>query len=186
MRGIAGIGIVVMCVFLIQLRGGGGSELRRMWTSLKQRDSIWAFLTLGAVVAYSLVDKTGMVAFREAPGISTGMHGPIYFFLENTVCFVIFWIYMGTRHLNDIAPVWKKEWRRGSIAMLGMTASYSLILHVMQTERISYIVTLRQSSVVLSVLVGLIFLKEKHGAVRMWLAGIMMVGFYLVATAKTI
>jgi uncharacterized membrane protein len=62
--------------------------------------------------------------------------------------------------------------------------SYSLILHVMKTEHLGYIVTLRQSSVLIAVLVGWLILKEKQGLSRLLIAGAMLAGFFLVATAK--
>jgi len=44
--------------------------------------------------------------------------------------------------------------RRNRNSELGTMASYSLILYVMCSENVSYIVTLRQASVFLAVLVG--------------------------------
>ena len=62
-------------------------------------------------------------------------------------------------------------------------ASYSLILHVMQTSAVSYIVSLRQSSVLLAVLVGWIQLKEPYGIYRLVTSFVMLLGFFLVSTA---
>ena len=68
-------------------------------------------------------------------------------------------------------------------AAIGTMASYSLILHVMQTEIVSYIVTLRQSSVLMAIVIGSIALKEPYGRHRFIAAIGMLLGFYLVATA---
>ncbi len=62
--------------------------------------------------------------------------------------------------------------------------SYSLILYVMQSENVSYIVALRQASVFLAVLVGWLALKEEYGRSRLVVSAAMLVGFYLVATAR--
>ena len=183
LRGCLGIAIVVICVLFIQLRGEAGSELKRLWVSLKQRDSRWAFITLGSVVAYTLVDKAGMVTFSGVKEINPLMHGPIFFMLESSVCCLLFWAYMVCRHNLSILSVWKIEWPRAVAAAIGTMASYSLILHVMQTEIVSYIVTLRQSSVLMAVLIGSIALKEPYGRHRFIAAIGMLIGFYLVATA---
>jgi uncharacterized membrane protein len=183
LRGCLGIAIVVTCVLLIQLRGEASSELKRMWVSLKQRDSRWAFTTLGSVVAYTLVDKAGMVTFSAVTEITRGMHGPIFFMLETVVCYVLFWAYMICCHKLSIALIWRNEWPRAVAAAIGTMASYSLILHVMQTEIVSYIVTLRQSSVLMAIVIGSIALKEPHGRHRFIAAIGMLIGFFLVATA---
>jgi drug/metabolite transporter (DMT)-like permease len=183
-RGTAGVVIVVVCVFLSQLRGSAGSEFHRMGASLRQKDSLWAFVALAAVVGYTLVDKTAMVRFHNVKEIRNGLHGPIYFLLQNTIWSILFWVYMGLHHRERILPFWRRERFRAAVAMVGMTVSYTLILHVMQTEEVSYIVTLRQSSVLLAVLAGGVFLKETFLLRRTIAAVFMMVGFYFVATAN--
>jgi uncharacterized membrane protein len=184
LRGCLGIAIVVTCVLFIQLRGGAGSELKRLWVSLKQRDSRWAFTTLGSVVAYTLVDKAGMVTISGVTEITSGMHGPIFFMLETVVCYLLFWAYMICCHKLSIGLIWKNEWSRAVAAAIGTMASYSLILHVMQTEIVSYIVTLRQSSVLMAIVIGSTALKEPYGRHRFIAAVGMLIGFFLVATAN--
>ena len=83
----------------------------------------------------------------------------------------------------QLKAVWTGQWRQIIAAALGTMASYSLILHVMQFNPVSYIVSLRQSSVLLAVLVGWIQLKEPYGIYRLVTSGAMLVGFYLVSTA---
>ena len=183
-RGLLGISIVVLGVFLIQLRGKAKSELKMLWLSIKQKDSIWAFVTLGTVVFYTLVDKAGMVALSQVTEIAHGMHGPIYFLLEKTLCFLLFWIFIWGNTKSTFGYVLKHEWPRAVAAALGIMASYSLILHVMQSEIVSYIVTLRQSSVLIAVLIGRLALKEPYGRLRIIIAIVMLGGFFLVATAK--
>jgi drug/metabolite transporter (DMT)-like permease len=181
-RGIIGIGFVVVCIFMMQFRGEEQTA-RKLWLSIKQRDFFWAILTLLSVVSYTIVDKAGMVDFRQVSEIKTGYHGLIFFMLENMLCYTIFWIYLACRKEIKIVSVWMHEWIRIMIAAAGTITSYSLILHVMQTEEVSYIVTLRQSSVLMAVVVGTLFFKEKYGRTRFALALAMIFGFYLVATA---
>lgn len=183
LRGGLGIAIVVAAVLGLQLRGKAGSELRQLWDSLKKKDTHWAFITLGAVVAYSLVDKAAMVSLSTVSEIPAGMHGPVFFMLQVTFCYLLFWIYQALKRDLVIMPVWKREWPRGVAAALGTMISYSLILHVMQTEPVSYIVTIRQASVLLAVLVGWFALREPYGKHRLIASVAMIVGFYLVATA---
>jgi len=183
LRGGVGIAIVVVAVFVLQLRGGADSEIKRLWASIKEKDTHWAFVTLAAVVAYTLVDKAAMVSLSKVSEIPGGMRGPIFFMLQVAFCYLLFWIYLALKRDLAINTVWKREWPRGVAAAVGTMTSYSLILHVMQTEPVSYIVTLRQASVLLAVLVGWFALKEPYGKNRLIASVGMLGGFYLVATA---
>jgi len=182
LRGGVGILVVLVCMYLLQMRGHAETRLGRLWASLKRTDSIWAFATLGTVVAYTLIDKTGMVRFREVAAIGPERQALFYFLGENFIACGLFWIYMLFRG-GKWLEIWRLEWRRGLVAALGTVTSYSLILYVMRSENVSYIVTLRQTGVLFSVLFGWLLLKEGYGKLRLLASALMMVGFYLVATA---
>ncbi len=183
LRGGLGIAIVIGAVFVLQLRDKPYSEMLQLWASIKRQDTRWAFVTLAAVVAYTLVDKAAMVSLRNVSQIRMGMHGPVFFMLQVTFCYLIFWTHFILKRDLNIRMVWKREWGRGVAAALGTMASYSLILHVMQTEPVSYIVTIRQASVLLAVIVGWFALREPYGKRRLIASVAMVSGFYLVATA---
>jgi drug/metabolite transporter (DMT)-like permease len=183
LRGGLGIAIVLGAVFVLQLRGEPESEIRQLWASIKRHDTRWAFVTLAAVVAYTIVDKAAMVSLGKVSQIRRGMHGPVFFMLQVTFCYLVFWIHFILKRDLNIKTVWKREWPRGLVAAFGTMVSYSLILHVMQTEPVSYIVTIRQASVFLAVIVGWFVLREPYGKRRLIASVSMLLGFYLVATA---
>ncbi len=183
MRGGVGIFIVVLGVIALQFRGQNWSELLAFKRAVFKKDSIWAFVTLGAVVSYSLVDKAAMVALSDVTAISPAMRGPCFFMLQVIFCYLFFWGYMATTRKLQLKAVWSGQWRQIIVAAVGTMASYSLILHVMQFNPVSYIVSLRQSSVLLAVLVGWVQLKEPYGIYRLVTSGVMLAGFYLVSTA---
>ena len=183
LRGVTGIAIVVVCIFLIHLRGKAGTQISSLWHSMKRKDSLWAFITLGTVVSYTMVDKAGMVAFSRVDEIAPELRGPVYFLIDMALCFLIYWLYVWKTAKRAVARVSKHEWLRAIAAAIGIMVSYSLILHVMQTEVVSYIVTLRQSSVLIAVLAGSLLLKEPFGRFRIIVAAVMLFGFFLVATA---
>jgi uncharacterized membrane protein len=82
----------------------------------------------------------------------------------------------------------KKEWNSGPvrIIMSGIIGivGYALILFAFTIERVSYIVSLRQISIVFAVLMGSHFLKEKHQGIRLTGALIIFVGGFLISLAK--
>ena len=91
---------------------------------------------------------------------------------------------MLSRSSVELGPVWRREWAKAVAAAVGTMASYSLILYVMRSENVSYIVALRQTSVLSAVLIGRLALKEGYGRIRLTVSATMLVGFYLVATAR--
>ena len=68
----------------------------------------------------------------------------------------------------------------GIIGIVG----YALILVAFTMERVSYIVGLRQTSIVFAVFMGSHFLKEKHQGIRLTGALIIFAGGFLISLAK--
>lgn len=183
LRGGIGIGITVAAVWILQFRENIGLELKQVLRLLKKRDSIWAFTTLFSVIVYSIIDKQGMVEFSGNKAIRPWLQAPVYFLLEASISYIIFWSYALLVLKIDVRPTCKKEWRSVLVAAVGTLVSYSLVLFVMRSENISYVVTIRQCSVVFAVLIGWIWLKEKYGKRRLFASLLMFFGLYLVATA---
>ncbi len=179
-RGALGIGLVAACIVLLHLRPAEGDSQARSRHVAGVR---WALLTLASVVAYSLVDKAAMVVFAQVDALKPVMRGPVYFLIESVISFSLYAIYIWWQAASSIRVVAREQMPKAILAALGTLASYSLILHVMQTEKVSYVVTLRQSSMLIAVLVGWLWLKETRGAFRLTVAAVMVLGLSLVATA---
>jgi drug/metabolite transporter (DMT)-like permease len=85
---------------------------------------------------------------------------------------------------NDIL---KKEWvtHKGSILVCGVLSifGYFLILVAFTIERMSYVVGLRQLSIVFAVLLGGHMLKEKNKRIRIASSIIIFIGAYLITIA---
>jgi uncharacterized membrane protein len=134
----------------------------------------YALLTLLAVAAYSLVDKQAVTRFH-----------PVAF------AFIYPWFSMAllSGYITTVKRegALRREWRtnRRSILACGVLGifGYFLILMAFSLERISYVVGLRQISIVFSVLLGVLVLKERHGRQRMLSAVMIFVGVFLIARA---
>ena len=185
LRGGIGIGIVVICVLALQIRGQSWSAIQKFRHAIIKKDSLWAFATLFTVVSYSLVDKAAMVALSNVASISPTMRGPCFFMLQVIFCYLLFWIYMAAKRQLHLKAAWIRQWPRIIAAAVGTMLSYSLILHVLQTDPVSYVVSIRQSSVLIAVLVGWVKLKEPYGKYRFGTSIVMIVGLYLVCTANS-
>jgi len=134
----------------------------------------YALLTLLAVAAYSLVDKQAVTRFH-----------PVAF------AFIYPWFSMAllSGYITTVKRegALRREWQvnRRAILVCGVLGifGYFLILVAFSLERISYVVGLRQISVVFSVLLGVILLKERHGRQRMLSAAMIFIGVFLIARA---
>ena len=85
-------------------------------------------------------------------------------------------LYLFLKHKpRDIFEVWGEEKVKGFIAGITTVGSYGLICVVLQFEDVSQVVAVRQVSVMMVVLWGVLKLKEPFGAQRI-LAGAMIAG----------
>ena len=182
-QGLIGIFLIVFSIYLLQQRAGG-LTFKELLRYLRRPDSVWAFSTLGTVIAYSLVDKAGMAEFYAH---STQQHAwqPVtYFLTESVIAMILYGSYIMLNFPpREITDIGRREWKQiiatGVLSML----SYMLILYVYMTESVSYVVALRQSSVIFAVLLGAYLLKESQTKLRFAAAAVMVIGVLLIATA---
>lgn len=175
-QGVTGILLVAVGVYTINLKQISGRHLLAPVRSIAHdRSTQLAFLTLISVALYSIVDK--MAVSYIHPVLFA------FFHLFFGMCYYTPYIVI-TKEAAQI----KKEWRSGPgrIILSGVIgiAGYALILVAFTIERVSYIVSLRQISVVFAVLMGSYFLKEKYGGIRLAGAVIIFVGGFLISLAK--
>jgi uncharacterized membrane protein len=175
-QGVTGILLVAAGVYIIGLKQLSGRQLLAPFISITHdRATQFAFLTLVAVALYSIVDKMAV----------TYVH-PVLFAFFHLFCGMCY--YTPYIVITKEAARIKKEWRLrpGRIVLSGVIgiAGYALILVAFTIERVSYIVSLRQISVVFAVLMGSYFFKEKYGGIRLAGAAIIFVGGFLISLAE--
>ena len=176
LQGVTGILLVAVGVYIINMKQISGEELLAPLKSLfHDRSTQFAFLTLIAVAFYSVVDK--MAVDYIHPILFAFFH--LFFGMCYYTPYIIF-----TKNAAKI----KKEWHSGPgrIILSGVIGivGYALILFAFTIERVSYIVSLRQTSIVFAVLMGSHFLKEKHGGIRLAGALIIFIGGFLISMAE--
>lgn len=174
--GVVGILLVVAGVQAIGMQSPSFRQFLSPFASiLTNRPTRFAFLTMLAVTAYSIVDKIGV-----------GHVNPLafnYLLIVFGVAFFTPYI-ISTRDRKAVMAEWTRN-RRSILlnGLLGFT-SYSLILVAFTVERVSYIVGLRQLSIVFAVLMGGYLLKEKHRALRFISAAVIFLGAFFITIAK--
>ena len=173
--GVTGILLVAIGVYTINMESLALSELLRPFRAMTRDRAIqFSFLTLFSVACYTLVDK-----------IAVGqMHPVIFAYVYPWISLSLFSGYIFKAKSSDVL---KKEWalRKGSILVCGVLSifGYFLILQAFTMERMSYVVGLRQLSIVFAVLLGGHLLKEENKKIRIASSIIIFIGAYLIAIA---
>jgi drug/metabolite transporter (DMT)-like permease len=172
-RGVAGILLVALGSYSINMKRLSLDELARPFRALSHDRAIqFAFLTLVSVASYSIVDKA-------AVGY---IHPVVFAYVYPWFSMLLFTGYISKRKTKSKI---KSEWQtnRTPILVCGFLSifGYFLILVAFTLERVSYIVGLRQLSIVFAVFLGGYALKEKHQRMRFASASIIFVGTFLIA-----
>jgi len=173
--GVTGILLVAIGVYTINMKSLALSELFRPFRAMTRDRAIqFAFLTLFSVACYTLVDKIAV----------SRMHPVIFAYIYPWISLSLFSGYIFKAKSSGVL---KKEWalHKGSILVCGVLSifGYFLILQAFTMERMSYVVGLRQLSIVFAVLLGGHLLKEKNKKIRIASSIIIFLGAYLITVA---
>jgi uncharacterized membrane protein len=173
--GVLGILLVAVGVYTIGMEKLSVPELARPIRAVRtDRATRFALLTLVSVAAYSLTDKVAV----------TRMHPIVFAYVYPWVSLFFFSIYIRkTKSTRELAREWAGN--KTGILTCGVLSifGYFLILMAFTMERVSYIVGLRQLSIVFAVLLGGHFLKEGSRFVRIAASIVIFLGAYLIAVA---
>ncbi len=175
LQGILGILIAMIGAYLINIKEMRISELISPFTFLlKDRATQFAFANLVIVAIYSITDKIG-----------TNYSNPLIFvYLISTFTFLFFTPYiLLVKPRTKIQEEWKAH--KKTILTCGFFEifGYALILLAFTLDKVSYVIGLRQVSILFGVLLGAYLLKEKHTLIRTAAATIIVVGAFLISTA---
>jgi drug/metabolite transporter (DMT)-like permease len=185
--GAAGIATVMAGMWAVQIgdaMGRGRAAGGPWWKGFTERHMAYAYLALAATIGYTLVDKLIMVELAAADWQSPV---PIAIFCFFAMWFSCAFIYvpLALRRVDSslLRAVVSGEWRQAGIAALISVIGYSLILRALQTDATSYVVTVRQSSVLFVLLFSFTFLGERPGRIRVLGAVATVVGVAMISEA---
>ena len=177
--GALGITTVVAGMWLISVAG------RVSLGSFLRPGLGFAYLTLATTVAYGLFDKTAMVHLHAATWTSP-IPRPIFYFFMLYLASSVFYVPLalwrrGTSRIGEIAVT---EWKSVLAACVISVASYGFILEALRTAPASYVVAVRQASVLFVLLLSVVRLGEQPSWERVLGAGITVTGVALIAVAQ--
>jgi drug/metabolite transporter (DMT)-like permease len=171
MQGVGGILLVILGTFSLQMQSLTFAEVARPFRDFNS-PSVRAALAAGFI--YSI----GSVA--EKAGVKN--YTPLYF----TYLLILSMLLLMTINLSRpkyrklIGEEWRENWRpilcSGPIAM----ASFLTFRYGLNLSPVGYAVPVRQVSIMVGVLIGILFLKEAFGRIRLLSALLIFAGAVLI------
>jgi drug/metabolite transporter (DMT)-like permease len=175
--GALGIATVVAGMWLVH------SEGRLTFRALLGPGTGFAYLTLATTVGYSLADKAAMAELTAAAPATRVPHAVLFYFLLSTASTALFapLAAAGLRG-RPWAGTLRLEWGRALVAAAMSFVSYVLILEAYRAAPASYVVAVRQTSVLFAVVIGILHLRERPSRARVLgalatVAGVGLIGF---------
>ncbi len=169
--GVAGILLVLCGAYVVQLPSLGSADILRPFRNLGNH-SVQFALAAGFVYSIgAILDKMGVMAYS-----------PLYF-THLMVCFM-FLIMTG----NLLRPSYRgkifEEWRKSRwlILLSGpvMMCSFLAFRYGLQMAPVSYAVPVRQVSLLIAVIIGVVFLRETCGRIRFTASALILAGVFLI------
>jgi drug/metabolite transporter (DMT)-like permease len=169
--GLCGILLVIFGTYSIQLQRLSFTELIRPFRNLKS-PSVRDALAAGFIYSIgSIAEKSGV-----------GNYSPLYFtyILVLLMLFLMSFNIFRHRYRSQIGAEFREHW--GLILCSGpiMMTSFLTFRYGLNLSKVSYAVPVRQISIVIGVLIGILFLKESFGRIRFVSALFIMSGVILI------
>ena len=148
-----------------------------VWAKYANRMMAWVLLAATGTVGYTLVDRAAADVMRE--GWDTAVRYAVF---ESISTFVFYWLVLKLLRY----PTWqmpkKSIWLQAALAGFFMFGAYALILWAYQlVVHVSYVVALRQFSIVLGVVVGTLLFHEPAPRWRISMASMIVLGVVLIS-----
>jgi len=177
LAGAAGIATVVAGMWLVNV--GGSLD----WRAFTRPGIGFAYLTLAATVGYGIFDKAAMTQLETAAWTSPVPRPIFYFFMLYLGCSLLY-VPLGLwQRGGRLVAIARSEWRGVLFAVAIGLAGYGLILEALRTAPASYVVAVRQSSVLFVLALSVLRLGERPGRARALGAVLTVAGVALIAVA---
>ncbi|QWV94251.1 EamA family transporter [Geomonas oryzisoli] len=169
--GICGILLVIFGTFCVQMQRVSLAELARPFRDLKS-SSVRAALLAGFIYSIgSIAEKTGV---RDYPPVFF-----TYFLVIAMLCLMTLNL-CRPKYRDLITEEWRGNWRL--ILWSGPTVMLSFLSfrYGLNMARVGYAVPVRQVSIMVGVLIGIFFLRESFGRMRLISAALIVAGAALI------
>lgn len=169
--GVEGIALIVLGSFSVQLRRMSAAEMARPFRDLGN-PAIRAALLAGFIYSIgSIAEKTGV---KHYP--------PIYFtyFLVMAMLLLMTINLARPKYRSLVAAEWQENWRRILCSGPVVMASFLTFRYGLNLSPVGYAVPVRQVSIMVGVVIGITFLRERCGMIRLLSALLIVAGAVLI------
>ncbi|MBJ6752760.1 EamA family transporter [Geomonas anaerohicana] len=169
--GVCGILLVIFGTFCVQMQRVSLAEVARPFRDLKS-SAVRAALLAGFIYSIgSIAEKTGV---RDYPPVFF-----TYFLVIAMLCLMTLNL-CRPKYRDLIAEEWRTNWRL--ILWSGPTVMLSFLSfrYGLNMARVGYAVPVRQVSIMVGVLIGIFFLRESFGRMRLISAALIVAGAALI------
>jgi len=157
--------VVLICTAILSLTMG------TEWHQNDWRGVFFALCTAATIAGYTIVDGIGG---RTADDVFAYI---AYLFLLDGILFGIIVIFKRRRTL---APTLKAHWKKGAIGGVLSFFAYALVIWAMNITPMTYVSALRETSVILAVLIGTRLMGEPFGTRRILAATAVAAGVVML------
>ncbi|HMM43365.1 MAG TPA: EamA family transporter, partial [Thermomicrobiales bacterium] len=170
---VAGIGIVAILAGIVALNLFGNPRGVAREVRESRQGLTFAVLTGLAITTYSLIDKAGIVH----------VHPLIYVYLLVAILTLGIAPWVLLRRRAAVRQVWRTARRAAVIAGVLNMGTYLIVLAAMRVagSSVSYIVPLRETSIVFATIMGAVVLGEHVGRPRLASSALIAAGVIAIA-----
>jgi drug/metabolite transporter (DMT)-like permease len=171
LTGIGGISLVALGAYSVQLQKFSLGELLRPFRNLGN-PAVRAALAAGFIYSFGVMfDKVGVQRYH-----------PLYFtWLMVLIMFTLMSLNLvRDRYRNRIKAEWQANWKLILASGPVLMASFIAFRYGLKMAPVSYAVPVRQVSIMVGVLLGMIFLGESYGRIRLASALLILAGAFLI------
>jgi drug/metabolite transporter (DMT)-like permease len=175
---VAWLGMILVTIgcLIIPLESWRGFSIGRYWN----KAMLWAFITALSIVGYTITDKIAADFIPQGPW-AAGRYG-IY---EGAASAVVYWFILKAMGQSTSDQSGWSSWGWAAVAAIGVFGAYWLILWSYQLAfQASYVVALRQLSIVIGVLLGSVLFREPARALRIAASMVIVLGVAGIALAS--
>jgi drug/metabolite transporter (DMT)-like permease len=166
--GALGVGLVVVGIVALHLASTSAPV-----SLAPSAGTWWAVATGLTTAAYSLVDKAGVMRLHPVPYIVLMFLGMSLALLPVVVS-----------QSQALRREWRVNWRTIVAASVMTLVAYLLVLFAFRLSKTAYVVAARETSIVLSALIGALWFREGRLLPRLAGAAVILGGVACVALAR--
>lgn len=150
------------------------------WSRYRNRTTAWIIVAALTIVGFTVADSQAAHAYP--PGLATAMQ---YNVLETTLSIFTFGAVILFLDRPLLRSIDWSAWKWPLIASIFAFGGYTLVLWAYQlSAQASYVIAVRQISIVIGVVAGTFFFREPAGRSRIGAAAIITLGVVCIALAR--